>query len=89
MVDSNQHASEDKPSAQKLLNTINRDIQKAEEPVFLTYNDIDPSAGSLIIESLDQTGAIENILPQYVVNEVSQLLLCYVVCLYQLTMSIS
>lgn len=71
MVDSNQHTSEDKPSAQKLLNTINRDIQKAEEPIFLTYNDIDPSAGSLIIESLDQTGAIENILPRYVVNEVS------------------
>lgn len=55
---------EQKPSAQQLFNTISQAILAATEPTYLTYEHVDASAGSLIVDSLDQTGEIERINPR-------------------------
>ena len=52
------------PSAQQLFNQIRRCIIEHKEPQNLTFENVEPEAGSLIVDSLNEDG-VESLRPRY------------------------
>ena len=55
---------QEKISAQKLFNVISRTIAEATESTLLTYENVDPSTGSLVTLSLKQDKRVERVRPR-------------------------
>jgi len=53
------------PSAQQLFNEIRRRIIAERESQYLTFENVDPEAGSLIVDSLNEDGVVESLRPRY------------------------
>jgi hypothetical protein len=54
-----------KPSAQHLFNQIRRIIITDRKRQCLTFENVDPEAGSLIVDSLNEDGVVESLRPRY------------------------
>jgi hypothetical protein len=53
------------PSAQQLLSQIRRCIIEHRESQYLTFENVEPEAGSLIVDSLNEDGEVERLRPRY------------------------
>ena len=55
---------EQKISAQELFNVISRAVTDATESTLLTYENVDPSTGSLVALSLREDKRVERVRPR-------------------------
>jgi hypothetical protein len=53
------------PSAQQLFNQIRRWIIEHRESQSLNFENVEPEAGSLIVDSLNEDGEVERLKPRY------------------------
>ena len=61
------------PSAQQLFNQIRRWIIEHRESQSLTFENVEPEAGSLIVDSLNEDGEVERLRPRYYLSTVIHL----------------
>ena len=59
-----QSKSDQRLKPQQLFCEIKRAITKATRHEFLTYEDVDPEIGSLVVSSLNQDAVVESIGPR-------------------------
>ncbi|EDN05089.1 predicted protein [Histoplasma mississippiense (nom. inval.)] len=64
----------DEPTAQKLFNTIRKSILDTNHSIDLTFQNIAPTSGSLIVASLAEDPDIERSLPRLSYNSVTRVL---------------